>query len=75
MILDDVFGNVVNGQVAASLVSPPLIIGKEFPLGCRAPDPPVEFKESFEIAKYGMIHTEFVRSLIERWTHRRRYRP
>ena len=73
MILDDAFAKP-KGYLVASLVGTPLILGKEFPLGTPAPVPPPELAEAFEIAEYGIIHTEFVRSLVERWAHRSRYR-
>lgn len=72
MILDNALGKV-GGESPRSVVGPPMILGTEFPLGCRAPEPPIAFKEVFEIAEYGIIHTEFVRSLIDRWTHRGRF--
>jgi len=73
MILDDVFAKI-KGVVAASVVTAPLITGTEFPLGCAVAGAPFDLEGGFEIAAYGIIHTEFVRSLVERWGHRRRYR-
>src|SRR6187397_445005 len=69
-VLDDVFGTV-KGKCVRSLVGTPMILGSEFPLGSPASVPPPELAEAFEIAEYGIIHTEFVRSLVERWGHRR----
>ena len=63
-----------NGKLEASAVYPPQLIGREFPPGCPIAEGTYPFSGTgFEIAKYGMIHTDFVRSLIGRWTYRRRY--
>jgi hypothetical protein len=72
LILDDVWAG--HKGVTDSMVCAPLILGDEFPLGCPIPAGKIELHEGFEVARYGIIHTEFVRSLVERWAHRRRYR-
>src|SRR5438034_366319 len=54
-----------------ALVAPPLVLGTEFPLGCYVHDVPFEMTGTYRFAKYGVIHTEFVRSLVERWSNRR----
>jgi hypothetical protein len=73
MILDDVFART-NGQVSGSLVGAPLIIGPEFPLGSSTSCVQFQMEGGFELAPYGIIHTELVRSLVGRWGSRRRYR-
>lgn len=73
-ILDDVFARD-NGRIGLSLIANPVVVGIEFPLGCPLPESRFQFSnKSFEVAKYGIIHTELVRSLIGRWTNRRRHR-
>ena len=66
----------LDGKISHSLVGAPLIVGREFPPGCLRHDPaPSQLNwHGFEMANYGIIHTEFVRSVLERWTHRSRYR-
>ncbi len=51
------------------------VLGIEFPLGCEYS------KAGFLVgggghmsARYGIIHTELVRSCVEQWSHRRRFR-
>jgi hypothetical protein len=72
-ILDDVFART-NGRISASVVSAPLVIGPEFPLGSSVPCAQFQMEGGFELAPYGIIHTELVRSLVGRWSFRRRYR-
>lgn len=72
-ILDDAFART-NGRIVASVVCAPLVIGPEFPLGSRIPNTPFQMEGGAELAPYGIIHTELVRSLVGRWSFRRRYR-
>lgn len=73
-VLDDVFARD-NGRIVLSAIAEPVVLGSEFPLGCPAPASPFVLSGRwFEVAKYGIIHTELVRSLVGRWSHRRRYR-
>jgi hypothetical protein len=73
-ILDDVFARD-NGRIVLSLISTPVVVGAEFPLGRPAGEWPFQLGgDGFEVARYGLIHTELVRSLIGRWAHRRRHR-
>jgi hypothetical protein len=73
-ILDDVFARD-KGRIVLSLIANPVVLGTEFPLGCPSSESPFELPDQgFEVAKYGIIHTELVRSLVGRWAHRRRYR-
>jgi hypothetical protein len=72
-IRDDVFART-NGRISASVVGAPLVIGPEFPLGSRIPHAPFQMEGGFELAPYGIIHTELVQSLSGRWNSRRRYR-
>ncbi len=72
-IRDDAFARA-NGRIIASLVGAPLVIGPEFPLGSRSAHTPFQMEGGFELAPYGIIHTELVRSLVGRWSFRRRYR-
>jgi hypothetical protein len=51
------------------------VLGVEFPLGCEYS------KAGFlvggtgqRMARYGIIHTELVRSCVEQWSNRRRFR-
>lgn len=73
-VLDDVFA-LVKGRIGLSIIEYPLVLGDEFPLGQQWSECPYHLSgNKFEVAMYGIIHTELVRSLIGRWTHRRRYR-
>ncbi len=61
-------------QIARSWILAPTIVGAEFPRGSRLLTVPVSLDGSFEIAEHGIIHTEFVRSLLGRWENRTRYK-
>ena len=52
---------------------PGAVLGKEFPLGATALDPPFLLHGS-ENVRHEMITTEFVRSLVQRCSSRGRYR-
>jgi hypothetical protein len=60
--------------IARSMVLAPTILGLEFPRGSRLKTVPVSLDGGFELAEHGLIHTEFVRSLLGRWENRSRYK-
>lgn len=64
----------MRNQIARSFVLAPTILGTEFPRGSRLEAVPVSLDGGFEVAEHGLIHTEFVRSLLGRWENRSRYK-
>jgi hypothetical protein len=51
------------------------VLGVEFPLGCEYAKAGFTVGgRGISLARYGIIHTELVRSCIEQWSHRRRFR-
>lgn len=72
-VLDNDKGDERN-EIARSKVLAPTILGREFPRGSRLDAVPVSLDGSCETAKHGLIHTEFVRSLLGRWESRSRYK-
>jgi hypothetical protein len=48
----------------------PRLLGNEFPLGQRAPDPPPVFYD----LRVEYLHTELIRSFVERWAYRKSFR-
>ena len=73
-VLDDAFA-LYQGKVVLSVIANPTILGEEFPPGCPSDRWPHQLGgRGVEFARHGIIHTELVRSLLGRWTHRRRHR-
>jgi len=64
----------VRNYIARSFVLAPTILGSEFPRGAHLEAVPVSLDGGFEVAEHGLIHTEFVRSLLGRWENRSRYK-
>jgi hypothetical protein len=73
-VLDDAYARE-QGHIVLSIIDRPVVLGEEFPLGRPRSEWPHQVGgDGAEFARYGIIHTELVRSLLGRWAHRRRHR-
>ena len=57
-----------------SIVLPPNILGIEFPVGTIHGRDHYSLDGGHERVPHGIIHSDLVRSLLDRWAFRRRYR-
>jgi hypothetical protein len=74
VVRDDAYARD-RGKIVHSVIEGLVILGDEFPPGRpRAEWPYALGGGGAELARYGIIHTELVRSLLGRWAHRRRHR-
>jgi len=73
-IIDDAY-TIRAGENAVSIVTTPNVLGAEFPLGEEYSKAGFRLGGDGAIfAMYGIIHTDLVRSCIERWSHRKQFR-
>jgi hypothetical protein len=74
LVRDDAYARE-RGKIVLSVIDGLVILGEEFPLGRPRAEWPYSLDGTVaELARYGIIHTDLVRSLLGRWAHRRRHR-